>query len=103
MDPVGTGLKTLAMLLLVLGCIVLILYGMKKIPLFRQNYNGRIRIDILSTLHLSQKEKVAIIEVAGEKIVLGITPAQITYLTSIPGLYGNEQTDDTTVHESDSR
>jgi len=83
MDFIGTGLKTLAMLFVVLGLLVLILYGMKRMSIARRGSEGDIRIDVLSSLYLSPKERIAVVEVTGERIVLGITPGNIRFLTRI--------------------
>lgn len=83
LDLVGTGIKTMAMLFIVLGSLVLILYVLKRASLFRRGEKGDIRINLLSSLHLSPKERVAVIEILGEKLVLGITPGHIGCLAKL--------------------
>ena len=80
---ISTGLKTMAMLFIVLGLLVFVLYFMKRFLLLRQRAKGDLFIKVLSSLHLSPKERIEIIEVSGEKIVLGITPGNISFLTKI--------------------
>ena len=40
-------------------------------------------IDVISLYHVSPKERIGLIDVAGEKLVIGITPERITCLTTI--------------------
>ena len=80
---ISTGLKTAAMLFLVLGFLVLVLYLMKKFMSFRRGVEGDLIIRVLSSLHLSPKERIEVIEISGEKIVLGVTPGHISFLTKI--------------------
>jgi len=82
-DLLNTVLKTIAMLFIVLGLLVLVLYFVKRFLLLKQKSKGTLPIKVLSSLHLSQKERIEIIEVSGEKIVLGITPGSISFLTKI--------------------
>lgn len=83
LDLINTGLKTAAMLLVVLGFLVLVLYGMKKFVTPKTTVKGDVCIEVLSTRHLSPKERLEVIEISGEKIVLGITPGNISFLTKL--------------------
>ncbi len=80
---INMGIKTMAMLFIVLGLLVAVLYFMKKFPLFKKEKKDGGVIRIVSSLYLSPKEKIAVVEIAGEKIVLGITPGNISFLTKI--------------------
>ncbi len=86
MDLISTGVKTLAMLSIVLGLVVLILYTIKKMSLFRQGTDGDVRIDLVSSLHLSPKERIAVVEISGKRLALGITPGTISFLTELDGI-----------------
>ncbi|MBW2643666.1 MAG: flagellar biosynthetic protein FliO [Deltaproteobacteria bacterium] len=86
MDLINTGIKTIAMLFIVLGFLVLALILMKKYLSPKQKVKGDIFIKVLSSLYLSPKERVEVIEVSGERIVLGITPGRINFLTKLDGL-----------------
>jgi len=88
LNLMSTGLKTIAMLFLVLGILVLVLYFMKRFLFLRRGAKGDLFIKVLSSLHLSPKERIEIIEIAGEKIVLGITPGNISFLTKLSDLHG---------------
>ena len=83
MDLINTGLKTMAMLFIVLGFLILVLFLVKKFILPRGKAKGDMLIKVLSTLHLSSKERVEVIEISGEKIVLGVTPGSISLLTKL--------------------
>ena len=86
LNLISTGLKTMAMLFLVLGLLVLVLYFMKRFLFLRRGAKGDLFIKVLSSLHLSPKERIEVIEVSGEKIVLGVTPGNISFLTKLSDL-----------------
>jgi flagellar protein FliO/FliZ len=88
LNLIGTGLKTVAMLSIVLGLLVLVLYLMKRFLFINRGTKGDLLIKILSSLHLSPKERIEVIEISGERIVLGITPGNITFLTKLDDLAG---------------
>jgi len=88
LNLINTGLKTIAMLFLVLGLLILILYIMKRFLLLRRGPKGDMFIKVISSLHLSPKERIEVIEISGEKIVLGITPSNISFLTKLNDLPG---------------
>lgn len=85
-DLINTGIKTIAMLFIVLGFLVLTLILMKKYLLPKQKVKGDIIIKVLSSLHISPKERIEVIEVSGKRIVLGITPGRINFLTKLDEL-----------------
>jgi flagellar protein FliO/FliZ len=88
LNLIGTGLRTVAMLSVVLGLLVLVLYLMKRFLFINRGAKGDLLIKILSSLHLSPKERIEVIEISGERIVLGITPGNITFLTKLEDLSG---------------
>ena len=83
LNLITTGLKTMGMLSIVLGLLVLILYLMKRFFVHRKGTKGELLIRTLSSSYLSPKERIEVIEVSGEQIVLGITPGRISFLTKI--------------------
>lgn len=83
LNLISTGLKTVAMLSIVLGLLILVLYFMKRFLFFTRGARGDLLIRILSSLHLSSKERIEVIEISGEKIVVGITPGNISFLTKL--------------------
>jgi len=88
-DVINTGFKTMAMLFIVLGLLVLVLYAVKRMSLFKQKTKGNIPIHVLSSLYLSPKERIEVLEISGEKIVLGISPGNISFLTKLKDLKEN--------------
>ena len=86
MDVINTGIKTIAMLFIVLGFLFLVLVLIKKYMSPKGRVKGDMAINILSSLHISPKEKIEVIEVSGQRIVLGITPGRINFLTKLDGL-----------------
>jgi flagellar protein FliO/FliZ len=82
-DLWGTGLKTFAMLCIVVAILILVLFLMKRFFYLKNGSGHGQFIKILSSHHLSPKQRVALIDVVGEKIVIGITPDNITFLTKI--------------------
>ena len=88
LNLISTGLKTVAMLAIVLGLLILLLYFMKRFLFVSRGVKGDLFIKILSSLHLSPKERIEVIEISGERIVLGITPGNITFLTKLDELQG---------------
>jgi flagellar biogenesis protein FliO len=78
-----TGLKTTAMLFIVLGLLVSVLYLVKKSQIFRRVGKGDPIIKVLSSQHLSPRVKIEVVEILGEKIVLGLTPGSISFLTKL--------------------
>lgn len=79
----STGLKTAGMLLVVLALLIGVLFTMKRFSFFHKESRGELPIRILSTKHLSPKERIEVIEISGEKIVVGISPNNITFLTKL--------------------
>ena len=78
-----TLIKSVAMLSLVLGILFAALYLIRR---FYWRYSGasdRGLIRMLATHHVAPKERVVLLEVLGEKILIGVTPQQINYLATI--------------------
>jgi flagellar biosynthetic protein FliO len=82
-EIINTGIKTAAMLCIVLGVLVLLLYVMKRFMSPRGKYKGDLLIKTISSLYLSPKERIEVIEISGEKIVIGVTPGKINFLTKL--------------------
>ena len=83
LNLLGTGVKAAAMLFLVLGVLLLVLYFLKRVMQPRLQGAGELDIRLLSTRHLSNKERIEVLEVAGEKLVVGVTPGRISFLTKL--------------------
>jgi len=80
---VSTGVKTMAMLFVVLAFLLITLYVFKRFTNFHTNTAGDISIKTLSSLSLTPKDKLQIVQIEGEKIVVGVSPSGINYITKI--------------------
>jgi len=91
-ELIRIGLKTVAMLLVVLALLVLVLYVMKRFVVLKGKTKGELLIEVLSTRYLSPKARIEVVEILGEKIVLGITPGSIQFLTKLIDLKRDPKT-----------
>ena len=82
-ELINTGIKTVAMLCIVLGVLVLLLYMMKRFMSPRGKSKGELLIKAVSSLYLSPKERIEVIDISGERIVVGVTPGKINFLTKL--------------------
>ena len=95
---IHTGLKTMAVLFIVIGLLVLILYLMKRFLFQGQGMKGDMPIKAISSLHFSPKERIEVVEISGERIVIGITPGSINFLTKLT----NSNEKDRKIHENET-
>jgi len=73
----------LAMLSIVLGCLLVVLFLVKRF-FYKRNGIGQDQIiRVLSSHHVSPKGRIVLIDVAGEKLVVGVTQENITCLGKI--------------------
>ena len=82
-DLFMTGIKTFATLCLVIGALILVLYIMKRLMKTENNFGRNGFIKIMASYHLAPKQRVAIIDVVGEKLIVGVTQENITCLGKI--------------------
>ena len=85
-EPVSllsSGLRMVTTLSLVLGLIFLLFFGFKKYVLKNSAFGGGKLVQVLSTNFLAPKKNIALVEVAGEILVLGVSDQSISLLTSI--------------------
>ena len=85
-EPVSllsSGLRMVTTLSLVLGLIFLLFFGFKKYVLKNTAFGGGKLVQVLSTNFLAPKKNIALVEVAGEVLVLGVSDQNISLLTSI--------------------
>jgi len=80
---VSSGLRMLTTLSLVLGLIFLLFFGFKKYVLKNTPFGAGKLVQVLSTSFLAPKKNIALVEVAGEILVLGISDHNISLLTTI--------------------
>ncbi len=79
-DPVSGGeiVQVVIGLLLVLGSIVLLVWLMKKMGRFNLIKNDKLQI--IAALNLGAREKVIVVQVGDEQILIGATPTAINKL-----------------------
>jgi flagellar biogenesis protein FliO len=75
--------KMLFALSLVLGLLFLLVRLLKRTPLIRKDLPTDFDIRILTTKPISPRKYISLVEIGGEVLALGISEAQISYLTKI--------------------
>jgi flagellar protein FliO/FliZ len=84
MEMIPSGLKMISMFAVVLGLMFLIFFGFKKYVLKNTAFGGGNKlVNVLGTWFLGPKKNIALVEVAGEVLVLGMCQDNITLLSSI--------------------
>lgn len=76
--------RTFGMLLIVLALLFLVVYGLKRFSV-KRGQRGEKRISVLEVHHLSPKEKLVLVEVTGERILIGVTPQRISTIKTLGG------------------
>ena len=85
----GTGMKTVAMLALVLACVIVVLYIIRKFLGVGTGKQGELEIKRLGAFYLSPKERIEVVEISGERIVLGVAPGSVNYITTLKEINEN--------------
>jgi flagellar protein FliO/FliZ len=80
---IGTVLKTVVMLALVLAVMIGVLYAMRRFLPAGNRHQGDLDIKRLGAFYLSPKERIEVMEISGERIVLGVAPGRINYITTL--------------------
>lgn len=84
MEMIPSGMKMISMFAVVLGLMFLIFFGFKKYVLKNTAFGGGNKlVNVLGTWFLGPKKNIALVEVAGEVLVLGMSQDNITLLSSI--------------------
>ena len=78
-----TTMKTFGMLFIVLALIIIVLYILKKFMEKKGAIKGQSAISVLAAHYISPKEKLLLIDVLGEKMLIGVTPQAISFLYRI--------------------
>ena len=76
-------LKSLGMLSLVLGLIIVVLFVARQVFYRKGGPAGGGIIRMLASYHVAPKERILLMDVLGEKILIGVTPQQIHCLAKI--------------------
>jgi len=82
-ELLGTLLKSAAMLSIVLGLLVGALFLMRRLFYGKTGAAGRGVIRTIASSYVAPKERILLIEVFGEKLLLGVTPHAINCLAKI--------------------
>ncbi|MCB9481287.1 MAG: flagellar biosynthetic protein FliO [Desulfobacteraceae bacterium] len=75
--------KTFGMLAIVLGIIVAALYFVKKFISSNFSMGEKSKIRIVSSFYLGSREKLLIIDVEGERLLLGVTRENISLIKKL--------------------
>jgi len=76
-------LKSASVLCLVLAVLIGILYWVKRLLNTQGRHPEKGYIKMLASYHLAPKERIVLLDVLGEKVLVGITPQNISCLTKI--------------------
>lgn len=75
--------KSAGMLFLVLGFMIAVLYLMKKFSTNKFGLQSSGIIKTLATHYITPKEKIILIEVMGERLLIGSTPQNLNFLSTL--------------------
>ncbi len=75
--------KMLFALSLVLGLLFLLVRVLKRTPLIRKDLPTDFDIRVLTTKPIAPRKFISLVEIGGEVLALGISEAQVSYLTKI--------------------
>ncbi|MDY0361797.1 MAG: flagellar biosynthetic protein FliO [Desulforegulaceae bacterium] len=75
--------KTFGMLAIVLGIIVGALYFVKKFMAKNFSMGESAKIKLLSSFYLGSREKLVIVDVEGEKLLIGVTKENISLISKL--------------------
>lgn len=81
-SPIMPIARVIGATLIVVPLIILVIYAARLLLKGRVSGGGKV-INVLITGSLGPKKTIAVVDVAGEVLVLGITPSQITFLSKI--------------------
>ena len=84
-------IQTLLGLILVLGCIVLVAWLLKRSNRFHTTINGQLKV--IAGLPLGTKERLILVQVGSEQVLLGVTSQQITLLNKLETPISTDQSD----------
>ena len=75
--------RSFSMLFVVLALLLLVFYLIKRVSDHKGVKGQKNFIKILAVHHLSPKEKLVLVDVLGDSLLIGVTPSQISKITSI--------------------
>ncbi len=78
-----TLIKSFAMLSVVIGVLIAVLFLMKRLLYSQGSFSKQSLIQMLASFHVTQKERIMLVDVLGEKILIGVTSNNISCLAKI--------------------
>jgi flagellar biosynthetic protein FliO len=82
-DMITAGLKMIAALGVVLALILFLLYGLRRMSGQRLGPLGGKRIQVVESHYLGVKKSIALVQVPGKVLVLGLTADRINLLDTL--------------------
>jgi len=83
-DLFRSGVRMVASLVLVIGIMLLIAYGAKRFLARKGTLPGReAMIRLVATRYLGSKSSLNVVDVDGERFVIGVSPQGISFLTTL--------------------
>jgi len=87
MNPGITGadvFRMLGSLALVIALLVLLLWSLRKLQGKMNSHNAGRRLQIIESISVGTRQKVALIRVGEREVLIGISPTQINGISSWP-------------------
>jgi len=78
-----TLLQSFGVLLLVLALMILVLWLLRRYFALSGAAGQPGVIKMLASMYVAPKERIALVDVLGEKLLIGITPQQISFLARV--------------------
>ena len=85
-----TLIRSAGMLCIVLAVLIVFLYILKRYVFSRAVNQNRNAIQVLASHHVAPRQRVVLLDVLGEKILIGVTPQHINRLAVIRSGEKNE-------------
>jgi len=83
-DLFRSGIRMMTSLIVVVGIMLLIAYGAKRFLARKGTLPGKeTMIRIMATRYLGSKNSLSVIDVDGERFVIGLSPQGISFLTTL--------------------
>jgi flagellar protein FliO/FliZ len=86
MDPLpspGGGVRTIAGLVIVLGVLFALAWMARRGKLRLPGSRGRAAVSIEAAVPLGERRSLVVVSVEGRRLLLGLTPAQVSLVTEL--------------------
>ncbi len=82
-----SGIRMMTALIVVIGIMLLVAYGARRFLARKGTLPGKeAMIRILATRYLGSKNSLSVVDVDGERFVIGLSPQGISFLTALSNL-----------------